>query len=65
MNSDGSLYTNPTRAASMGIIRDHNGIFVLAFTTNLSTCSIMRAKLRGYYGGNKASLGLRYLEVEN
>ncbi|CAN1148633.1 Putative ribonuclease H protein At1g65750, partial [Linum perenne] len=67
LNSDGSLYSNPSRAAAGGVIRDHDGRFVSAFAANLGVCSIMRAELRGIVEGMKLawSLGIRKLCVQS
>ncbi|CAN1856051.1 Putative ribonuclease H protein At1g65750 [Linum perenne] len=67
MNSDGSLHTNSNRTAAGGIIRDHNGRFVTAFSANLGTCSIMRVELRGIAEGTKLAWdrGIRKLRIES
>ncbi|CAN1157985.1 hypothetical protein LINPERHAP2_LOCUS21881 [Linum perenne] len=42
--------------AAGGVIRDDNGRIVSAFATNLGTCSIMRAELRG--------IGIKQLRIQ-
>ncbi|CAN1135910.1 Putative ribonuclease H protein At1g65750, partial [Linum perenne] len=66
LNSDGSLCSNNHRAAAGGLIRDHIGWFISSFVTNLGSCSIMRAKLRGILEGMKMAwdLGIRKLIVK-
>ncbi|CAN1121005.1 Putative ribonuclease H protein At1g65750 [Linum perenne] len=51
LNSDGSLYTRPNRAAVGGLIRDHEGRLISSFAANLGACSIIRAELRGIVEG--------------
>ncbi|CAN1319546.1 Putative ribonuclease H protein At1g65750 [Linum perenne] len=65
LNSDGSLYTNPNRAATGGVLRDGDGRFI-AFAANLGSCSIMRAKLRGIVEGMKLSWkrGIQKLSIQ-
>ncbi|CAN1304300.1 Putative ribonuclease H protein At1g65750 [Linum perenne] len=67
LNSDGSLYTNPNRAAAGGVIRDANGRFISAFSANLGTCSIMRAELRSIIEGTKLAwdIGIRKLSIQS
>ncbi|CAN1353255.1 Putative ribonuclease H protein At1g65750 [Linum perenne] len=67
LNSDGSLYTNPNRAAAGGVIRDDNGRFVSAFSMNLGSCSIMRAELRSIIEGTKRAwnIGIRNLRTQS
>ncbi|CAN1346572.1 Putative ribonuclease H protein At1g65750, partial [Linum perenne] len=67
LNSDGSLYSNPTRAAAGGIIRDDNGRFVSAFAANLGTHSIMRVELRGIVEGTQLAWdkGIRKLRIQS
>ncbi|CAI0433284.1 unnamed protein product [Linum tenue] len=47
LNSDGSVLQDSGHAAAGGLIRDHTGCCVAAFTSNLGICSITRAELRG------------------
>ena len=65
LNSDGSVF-NQFDASCGGIIRDHNGNFILGFSANLGTCSITQAELWGvFYGLLLAeSLGCSNLIVE-
>ncbi|CAN1247531.1 Putative ribonuclease H protein At1g65750 [Linum perenne] len=67
LNSDGSLYSNPNKAASGGLLRDDNCRFVYAFTANLGICSIMRAELKGTIEGMKLAWdkGMRKLRVQS
>ncbi|CAN1135050.1 Putative ribonuclease H protein At1g65750 [Linum perenne] len=67
MNYDGSLYTNPNRAAAGGVIRDDNGRFVSAFSMNLGSCSIMRVELRSIVEGTKRAwnIGIRNLRIQS
>ncbi|CAN1127155.1 Putative ribonuclease H protein At1g65750 [Linum perenne] len=67
LNSDGSLYTNPNRAAAGGVIRDDNGRFVSAFSMNLGSCSVMRTELRGIVEGMKRAwnIGIRNLRIQS
>ncbi|CAN1732286.1 Putative ribonuclease H protein At1g65750 [Linum perenne] len=66
LNSDGSLYKNPTSSAAGGIIRDDNGRFIAAFSANLGVCSIMRYELRAIVEGMKLawSKGVRRLRIQ-
>ncbi|CAN1818654.1 Putative ribonuclease H protein At1g65750 [Linum perenne] len=66
LNSDGSLYTNPSRAAAGGVLRDGDGRFLAAYAANLGTCSIMRAELRGIVEGMKLAWerGVRKLLIQ-
>ncbi|CAN1187202.1 Putative ribonuclease H protein At1g65750 [Linum perenne] len=67
LNSDGSLYSNPNKAASGGLLRNDNCRFVYAFTANLGICSIMRAELKGTIEGMKLAWdkGMRKLRVQS
>ncbi|CAN1744334.1 Putative ribonuclease H protein At1g65750, partial [Linum perenne] len=67
LNSDGSLFRNPSRAAAGGVIRDENGRFVTAFSANIGACSIMRAELRGIVEGTKLAWnkGIRNLRIQS
>ncbi|CAN1121361.1 Putative ribonuclease H protein At1g65750, partial [Linum perenne] len=51
LNSDGSLYSRSNRAVTGGLIRDHEGRLIASFASNLGSCSIMRAELRGIIDG--------------
>ncbi|CAN1776729.1 Putative ribonuclease H protein At1g65750 [Linum perenne] len=66
LNSDGSLYRDPTSAAAGGVIRDSNGNFITAFSANLGVCSIMRSELRAIVEGMKLawSKGIRRLRIQ-
>ncbi|CAN1163084.1 Putative ribonuclease H protein At1g65750 [Linum perenne] len=66
LNSDGSLYKNPTSSAAGGIIRDDNGKFIAAFSANLGVCSIMRSELRAIVEGMKLAWnkGVRRLRIQ-
>ncbi|CAN1850210.1 Putative ribonuclease H protein At1g65750 [Linum perenne] len=67
LNSDGSLYRNPSSSAAGGVVRDCNGRFVTAFAANLGVCSIMRAELRGIIEGMKLAwnTGIRKLRIQS
>ncbi|CAN1137163.1 Putative ribonuclease H protein At1g65750, partial [Linum perenne] len=67
LNSDGSLFTHPNRAAAGGLIRDHEGRLISAFAANLGVCSIMRAELRGIVEGMRLAWdrGIRKLCIQS
>ncbi|CAN1130132.1 Putative ribonuclease H protein At1g65750 [Linum perenne] len=48
---DGSVNQNHRKVATGGIVRDHEGRGLLAFTMNLGYCSITRAEIRGALEG--------------
>lgn len=45
LNTDGSIYSNPTSAAMGGLIRDDHGRWVEGFRGRLPECSITFAEL--------------------
>ncbi|CAI0430053.1 unnamed protein product, partial [Linum tenue] len=49
--TDGSIHTETNHAAVGGLLRDHTGCCLAAFTSNLGMCSITRAELRGVVEG--------------
>ncbi|CAN1148974.1 Putative ribonuclease H protein At1g65750 [Linum perenne] len=66
LNTDGSLITHQSSTAAGGILRDDQGRFVKAFSANLGTCSITRAKIPGIIERLKLAwgLGIRKLRVQ-
>ncbi|CAN1148968.1 Putative ribonuclease H protein At1g65750 [Linum perenne] len=67
MNSDGSLYRNPSSSAAGGVIRDNNARFVTTFAANLGVCSITRVELRGILEGMKLTWnkGIKKLMIQS
>ncbi|CAN1314503.1 hypothetical protein LINPERPRIM_LOCUS29350, partial [Linum perenne] len=55
LNSDGSVISASGQAVAGGLIRDHQGRCLAAFTLNLGKCSITRAELRGAVSGLQES----------
>ncbi|CAN1289290.1 Putative ribonuclease H protein At1g65750 [Linum perenne] len=53
LNTDDSFDRARQKATAGGILRDHTGKFILAFSMNLGSCSVTRAEMR------KALEGLR------
>ncbi|CAN1790041.1 Putative ribonuclease H protein At1g65750 [Linum perenne] len=51
LNTDGSVVQNQRKAAAGSIVRDHEGLGLLAFTMNLGFCLITRAEIRGALEG--------------
>ena len=51
INTDGSVLVHNGTSAYGGLIRNHHGHFVAAFSTNPGPCSIMLAELWGAYWG--------------
>ncbi|CAN1141722.1 hypothetical protein LINPERHAP2_LOCUS12661 [Linum perenne] len=51
LNVDGSVDRRNRKATAGGLIRDHEGRCLLAFTMNLGGCSITRAEMRGAIEG--------------
>ncbi|CAN1256843.1 hypothetical protein LINPERPRIM_LOCUS9431 [Linum perenne] len=51
VNTDGSVLKQESKAAAGGIIRDHLGRGMVAFTMNLGCCTVTRAELRGAITG--------------
>ncbi|CAL1376831.1 unnamed protein product [Linum trigynum] len=51
VNSDSSVHHESGSVATGGLIRDHLGHCIAAFTLNLRICLITRAELRGIVEG--------------
>ncbi|CAN1140362.1 Putative ribonuclease H protein At1g65750 [Linum perenne] len=66
LNTDESRYSQTKVAASGGVLGDDGGNFVGGFTTNLGSCSIMRAELRATYEGMRLTLdkGVSKLRIQ-
>ncbi|CAN1790420.1 Putative ribonuclease H protein At1g65750, partial [Linum perenne] len=67
LNSDCSFYSISNSATTGDLIRDHDGRFICGFVSNLRTCSIMRAELRGILEGLELvwSKGIRKLCIQS
>ncbi|CAI0404027.1 unnamed protein product [Linum tenue] len=66
LNSDGSVHHGTGSAAAGGLLRDHSGRCIAAYTISLGICSITRAELRGAVEGLQLAwdLGYRRVRVE-
>ncbi|CAL1392568.1 unnamed protein product [Linum trigynum] len=66
LNSEGSVNPESSHAAAGGLIRDHIGRCLAAFTMNLGICSVTRAELRGVAEGLQLAwdLGFRRVKVQ-
>ncbi|CAN1773739.1 Putative ribonuclease H protein At1g65750 [Linum perenne] len=64
LNSDGSVISKSGQAAAGGLIRDHQGRCLAAFTMNLGKCSITRAELRGAVSGLKLAWERGYCKIQ-
>ncbi|KAJ1425364.1 Ribonuclease H domain [Sesbania bispinosa] len=67
VNTDGSFSPATLSAACGGVIHDHWGLFLFAFSNFLGNCSIMEAELWGILRGlNTASqIGLKQVIIED
>ncbi|CAN1125966.1 Putative ribonuclease H protein At1g65750 [Linum perenne] len=64
LNSDGSVISASGQAAAGGLIRDHQGRCLAAFTLNLGKCSITRAELRGAVSGLQLAWEQGYRKIQ-
>ncbi|CAN1256840.1 Putative ribonuclease H protein At1g65750 [Linum perenne] len=66
VNTDGSVLKQESKAAAGGIIRDHLGRGMVAFTMNLGCCTVTRAELRGAITGLELawSYGFRNIDLQ-
>ncbi|CAI0421841.1 unnamed protein product [Linum tenue] len=64
VQSDGSVLQPSGSAAAGGLLRDHIGRCMGAFTCNLGKCSITRAELKGAAEGLELAWKLSYRNVE-
>ncbi|CAN1161711.1 Putative ribonuclease H protein At1g65750 [Linum perenne] len=66
LNTDGSLIPTTSSAAAGGVIRDDQGRFVLAFSSNLGSCSIVRAEIWAILEGMVLAWdkGIRKLRIQ-
>ncbi|CAN1182797.1 Putative ribonuclease H protein At1g65750, partial [Linum perenne] len=64
LNSDGSVLSETGQAAAGGLIRDHQGRCLAAFTMNLGKCSITRAELRGAVSGLQLAWERGYHKIQ-
>ncbi|CAN1188278.1 Putative ribonuclease H protein At1g65750, partial [Linum perenne] len=64
LNSDGSVLSETGQAAAEGLIRDHQGRYLVAFTMNLGKCSITRAELRGAVSGLQLAWERGYRKIQ-
>ncbi|CAN1799141.1 Putative ribonuclease H protein At1g65750 [Linum perenne] len=64
LNSDGSVISASGQAAAGGLIRDHQGRCLAAFTLNLGKCSITRAELRGAVSGLQLAWERGYRKIQ-
>lgn len=51
LNCDGSVMNNGRSAGCGGVLRDHRGNFVFAFTRRLDPCTTLHAELSGLFHG--------------
>ncbi|KAK7272851.1 hypothetical protein RIF29_13891 [Crotalaria pallida] len=67
LNTDGSFFQAPESAACGGIMRDHIGSFVSAFSCQLGNCSIIDAELWAILHGLRLAYGrgLRRVVMES
>ncbi|KAH0702465.1 hypothetical protein KY285_016743 [Solanum tuberosum] len=65
LNSDGSSIGNPGRSGTRGVIRDHNGDWIVGYMGNLHMSNNVKAELTALMQGLKIALvrGLLPLEV--
>ncbi|MED6181435.1 hypothetical protein PIB30_118602 [Stylosanthes scabra] len=63
INTDGSFDPSRNNAACGGIIRDHMGRFVKAFSHNIGCCSIMQAELWGILKGIEIAVANGFLNI--
>ncbi|CAN1177321.1 Putative ribonuclease H protein At1g65750, partial [Linum perenne] len=64
LNSDGSVISASGHVAAGGLIRDHQGRCLAAFTLNLGKCSITRAELRGAVSGLQLAWERGYRKIQ-
>ncbi|CAN1138504.1 Putative ribonuclease H protein At1g65750, partial [Linum perenne] len=64
LNSDGFVLPETGQAAAGGLLRDHLGRCLVAFTVNLGNCSITRAELRGAVSGLQLAWDRGYRRVQ-
>ncbi|CAN1124680.1 Putative ribonuclease H protein At1g65750 [Linum perenne] len=64
LNSDGSVLPETGQASAGGLIRDHQGRCLAAFTMNLGKCSITRAELRGAVSGLQLAWERGYRKIQ-
>ena len=63
VNMDDSMLVHNGTAACGGLIRNHDGHFIVAFLANLGSCFNMLAELWGAYWGLHLSWGLGFRKV--
>ncbi|CAN1155888.1 Putative ribonuclease H protein At1g65750, partial [Linum perenne] len=64
LNSDSSVLSETGQAAPGGLIRDHQGRCLAAFTMNLGKCSITKAELRGAVSGLQLACERGYRKIQ-
>ncbi|CAN1133397.1 Putative ribonuclease H protein At1g65750, partial [Linum perenne] len=66
VNTDGSVLKQDNKAAAGGIIRNHLGRSLIAFSMNLGRCTVTRAELRGAITGLELawSYGFRKIDLQ-
>ncbi|CAN1276616.1 Putative ribonuclease H protein At1g65750, partial [Linum perenne] len=66
LNTDGTFLPTSSSAAVGRVIRDDQGRFVLAFASNLGSCSIVRAEMRAILDGMVLAWerGIRKLRIQ-
>lgn len=62
INTDG-LVDAHGNAACGGLIRDHNGVFILGFQKKIGTCSVLPAGLWGLRDGLKFAKDCNYSNI--
>ncbi|CAI0560437.1 unnamed protein product, partial [Linum tenue] len=63
LNSDGSVLQESGLATAGGLIRDHLGRCLVAFSLNLGACSITQAELKGAVVGLQLAWDMGYIHV--
>ncbi|CAN1798870.1 Putative ribonuclease H protein At1g65750, partial [Linum perenne] len=64
VNTDGSVSSNTSKAAAGGLIRDHEGRALVAFTMNLGCCTVTQAELKGAITGLNLAWSHGFCRVE-
>ncbi|CAN1726178.1 Putative ribonuclease H protein At1g65750 [Linum perenne] len=63
LNTDGSFNSTRGKATAGGLLRDRAGQCLFAFTSNLGSCSITRAEIRGAIQGLQLAWGKGFKKV--
>ncbi|CAN1319948.1 Putative ribonuclease H protein At1g65750, partial [Linum perenne] len=64
LNCDGSILSETGQAAARGLIRNHQGRCLAAFTLNLGKCSFTMAELRGAVSGLQLAWERGYRKIQ-